>query len=278
MTKITNELFAKKVRYYTTKTFRNMGFGHLGPSLSIVEALTVLFNDVMDFGLDNYKQVDRDWFVLSKGHGGPSYYSTLMLKGFLEEETLYTLNDNGTTLPSHPDRNLVHGVDATTGSLGQGLSQAVGIAKGLKIQGIDRTVYCIIGDGEFNEGQIFESLTFAASQKLDNLVVIIDDNKKQLDGYTKDISVPYKYDMILGGLGYHFDTVNGHNLDDIKTSLNHFKTLKDAPKCLVLDSIKAAGIPYFEELMDNHHLRFNDEDLKQLDAYLVKTEKELEVV
>lgn len=277
MQKVNNERFAKEIRYYSTKTFRNMGFGHLGPSLSIVEILAVLFNDVMNFDVDNYKEIDRDWFVLSKGHGGPAYYSTLMLKGFLEEETLYTLNDNGTTLPSHPDRNLINGVDATTGSLGQGLSQAVGIAKGLKIQGIESNVYCIIGDGEFNEGQIFESLTFAASQKLDNLVVIIDDNKKQLDGYTKDISVPYKFDMILKGLGYHFDEVNGHDLDAIKTSINHLNTLKDAPKCLVLDSVKASGIPYFEEMLDNHHIRFNDQDLAALDEYLAQTKKELEV-
>ena len=255
-----------------------MGFGHIAPSMSIVEIIAVLFNDVMDFGLDNYKSMDRDWFVLSKGHGGPAYYSALMLKGFLTEEDLYTLNANGTKLPSHPDRNLVHGVDATTGSLGQGISQAVGIAKGLKIQGIDRNVYCIIGDGEFNEGQVFEALTFAASQKLDNLVVMIDDNKKQLDGHTRDISVPYDFKMILEGIGYDYEVAKGASVEEIKEKLDGFKTAKNGkPKCLTLDTIKGQGIPYFEEMLNNHHLRFDDEDFAQLDSYLEKTKKELEV-
>lgn len=255
-----------------------MGFGHLAPSMSIVETLSVLFNDVMDFGLDNYKTVDRDWFVLSKGHGGPAYYSTLMLKGFLSEEDLYTLNQNNTKLPSHPDRNLIHGVDATTGSLGQGISQAVGIAKGLQIQGINKNVYCIIGDGEFNEGQVFEALTFASSQKLDNFIVMIDNNKKQLDGYTCDISVPYKFDMILEGLGYDYDEAKGADVDDIKKKLETLRSMKNGkPKCLTLDTIKGQGIKYFEELMDNHHLRFTDEHFVELDKYLELTKKELDV-
>lgn len=278
MKKYSNEEFSKLIRYYTTNTFRKVGFGHLGPSLSIVEVLSVLFNDVMDFSLDNYKDVDRDWFVLSKGHGGPSYYATLMLKGFLEEETLYTLNKNNTTLPSHPDRNLINGVDATTGSLGQGLSQAVGIAKGLKIQNLKGKVYSIIGDGEFNEGQIFEALTFAASKNLDNLTVFIDDNKKQLDGLTKDISVHYDFNKILEGIGFDVVKVDGSNEEAIKEAIEGFNRTNKRPKCVVLDTTKAQGIKYFEELDDNHHNRFTEEDFNALDEYLEKTKKELGVV
>lgn len=272
-----NEVFAKKVRYYTTNTFRKIGFGHLGPSLSIIEVLAVLFNDVMDFDLDNYKSTERDWFVLSKGHGGPAYYSTLMLKGFLLEEDLYTLNQNDTKLPSHPDRNLVHGVDATTGSLGQGLSQAVGIAQGLKLQGLKGNVYCIIGDGEFNEGQIFEGLSFAASHCLDNLVVLIDNNKKQLDGYTCDVSVGYDFEMIVKGIGYHYEKADVSSVKDIKEKLTTLNSLEGKPKLLELDTTKAQGIKYFEDMMDNHHIRFNDEQFSELDAYLNQTKKELDV-
>ena len=232
----------------------------------------------MDFDLDNYQSINRDYFVLSKGHGGPAYYSTLMLKGFLEEKDLYTLNQNNTKLPSHPDRNLVNGVDATTGSLGQGLSQATGLAKGLKILNKDKNVYCIIGDGEFNEGQIFETLTFAASQKLDNLYVFIDNNKKQLDGYTCDISVAYDFKMILEGIGFDFDTADGKSTKDIKEKIDKLNNKNNKPKCIVLDTTKGQGIPYFEEMMNNHHIRFSEEDFKQLDKYLDKTKKELDVL
>ncbi len=277
MKQYSNDQFSKLIRYYTTNMFRKVGFGHLGPSLSIVEVLSVLFNDVMDFSLENYKETSRDWFVLSKGHGGPAYYATLMLKGFFEEEVLYTLNQNGTTLPSHPDRNLIHGVDATTGSLGQGLSQAVGIAKGLKIQNLDGKVYAIIGDGEFNEGQIFEALTFAASQKLDNLVVFIDDNKKQLDGPTEEISVRYDFEKILSGIGFDVKTVDGKDETAIKEGILSFDEHNQRPKCIVLDTIKAQGITYFEEMDDNHHIRFSDQDLEALDAFLDVCRKELDV-
>ncbi len=277
MKQYSNDQFSKLIRYYTTNMFRKVGFGHLGPSLSIVEVLSVLFNDVMDFSLENYKETSRDWFVLSKGHGGPAYYATLMLKDFFEEEVLYTLNQNGTTLPSHPDRNLIHGVDATTGSLGQGLSQAVGIAKGLKIQNLDGKVYAIIGDGEFNEGQIFEALTFAASQKLDNLVVFIDDNKKQLDGPTEEISVRYDFEKILSGLGFDVKTVDGKDETAIKEGILSFDEHNQRPKCIVLDTIKAQGITYFEEMDDNHHIRFSDQDLEALDAFLDVCRKELDV-
>lgn len=277
MKQYSNDQFSKLIRYYTTNMFRKVGFGHLGPSLSIVEVLSVLFNDVMDFSLENYKETSRDWFVLSKGHGGPAYYATLMLKDFFEEEVLYTLNQNGTTLPSHPDRNLIHGVDATTGSLGQGLSQAVGIAKGLKIQNLDGKVYAIIGDGEFNEGQIFEALTFAASQKLDNLVVFIDDNKKQLDGPTEEISVRYDFEKILSGIGFDVKTVDGKDETAIKEGILSFDEHNQRPKCIVLDTIKAQGITYFEEMDDNHHIRFSDQDLEALDAFLDVCRKELDV-
>lgn len=249
-----NEEFALNVRIATCEMLLTAGFGHLGASLSIVETLSVLFNDLMDRSQEG---IDKDWFVLSKGHGGPSYYATLSLKGYFDESVLGTLNKNGTTLPSHPDRLKIPGVDATTGSLGQGISQAVGIARGLKIQGINRNVYCIVGDGEANEGQVYEALLYGSKQKLDNLYIFIDNNKKQLDGYVDEISIEFDFQPFLESMNYETITVNGRDCEEIKQGILSLNQ-KGKPKAIVLDTVKAQGIKYFEELYDNHHLRFDE--------------------
>lgn len=259
----TTEKFATEIRIKTCEMLMNLGFGHLGASLSIVETLAVLYEDVMRVDPNNPKSMERDWFVLSKGHGGPSYYATLALKGYFDVDELMTLNHGGTNLPSHPDRNKTIGVDATTGSLGQGISQAVGIAKGLQIQGIDRNVYCIIGDGELNEGQVFEALIFAKNQNLSNFTVLLDDNKKQLDGLTREISMDLNYHRFFETLGYETYSVDGQSTDDIKEALEKEHT---GPKAIVLDTIKCQGLPYFENLYDNHHLRFGDKEKEILQS------------
>lgn len=187
------EQFALEIRVNILETLNHLGFGHYGGSLSIVETLAVLYGEIMPMTPELFSKKDRDYFVLSKGHAGPALYSTLYLKGFFNQEFLHSLNANGTRLPSHPDKNLTPGVDMTTGSLGQGVSVATGIAYAQVIEKSDHFTYTIVGDGELNEGQCWEAFQFAAHQKLSNLFVFVDDNKKQLDGLTEEICQPGDY-------------------------------------------------------------------------------------
>lgn len=250
------EKFAKNIRKETLKMLLNRGFGHIGGAMSIVETLAVLYSN-MKINPQDPKNLDRDFFVLSKGHAGPSLYSTLALKGFFPLETLMTLNDNGTTLPSHPDRNLTPGIDMTTGSLGQGISAAVGIALGLLRDGSERQVYCIVGDGELNEGQCWEAIQFAANSKLTNFTLLVDNNKKQLDGTTDEICETFSILEKLRSFGFHSMQVKGNSVGEIETALKSDNFGK--PKAIVLDTIKGQGVKYFEDLKANHHVRFNDE-------------------
>ncbi|MGL5582082.1 MAG: transketolase, partial [Cetobacterium sp.] len=225
-------------------------------AMSIVETLAVLYSN-MKINPQDPKNLDRDFLVLSKGHAGPSLYSTLALKGFFPLETLMTLNDNGTTLPSHPDRNLTPGIDMTTGSLGQGISAAVGIALGLLRDGSERHVYCIVGDGELNEGQCWEAIQFAAHFKLTNFTLFVDNNKKQLDGTTEEICETFSILEKLRSFGFHSMQVKGDSVGEIETALKGDNFGK--PKAIILDTIKGQGVKYFEDLKANHHVRFNDE-------------------
>ena len=262
--------FANDIRIATCEMLLKRGFGHLGAALSMVEALAVLYNEILHIDPLDPLMDDRDWFVLSKGHGGPSYYATLALKGYFDKELLLTLNENDTS-PSHPDRTKTIGVDATTGSLGQGVSQAVGIAKALKIKGSKRKVYCIVGDGEMNEGQVYEALVFAVANNLDNFTVLVDNNKKQLDGLTKDISIQYDFKDFYECVGFSTIDVDGSNIDSIRDGL---KLQSSKPKAIILDTIKCQGLPYFENLFDNHHIRFTDEQ-KQILSQEISRLKEI---
>lgn len=263
--------FANSIRIATCEMLIKRGFGHLGAALSMVEALAVLYNDVMDVDPKNPYKENRDWFILSKGHGGPSYYATLALKGYFDRELLLTLNDNDTTLPSHPDRNKTIGVDATTGSLGQGISQAVGIAKALKIKKSHHKVYCIVGDGEMNEGQVYEALVFAVAHNLDNLVILLDNNKKQLDGLTEDISIRFNFKDFFNVLGFDAKDVDGSSVEAIRNAL---MTPSSKPRAIVLDTIKCQGLPYFENLMDNHHIRFTQEQKEILASEITRLKEQ----
>lgn len=250
------EKFAKNIRKETLKMLLNRGFGHIGGAMSIVETLAVLYSN-MKINPKDPKNLDRDFLVLSKGHAGPSLYATLALKGFFPLETLMTLNDNGTILPSHPDRNLTPVIDMTTGSLGQGVSAAVGIALGLLRDGSERQVYCIVGDGELNEGQCWEAIQFAANSKLTNFTLLVDNNKKQLDGTTDEICETFSILEKLRSFGFHSMQVKGNSVGEIETALKSDNFGK--PKAIVLDTIKGQGVKYFEDLKANHHVRFNDE-------------------
>ncbi|WP_207695747.1 transketolase [Enterococcus sp. DIV0212c] len=247
--------FADQIRYYTMRELDNLGFGHFGGSLSIVETLAVLYGKVLNVSPERKDDPDRDYFVLSKGHAGPALYATLFLKGYFDEAFLYSLNQNGTSLPSHPDRIKTPGVDMTTGSLGQGISAATGIAKGNQLLGKSNYTYAIVGDGELNEGQCWEAFQFAAHQKLDHLIVLIDDNKKQLDGYTTDICDPFDFVEKMQAFGFNSWRVDGSDVDAIEVALNQAKQMIGKPTAIVLDTVKGQGVPYFEELVDNHHIR-----------------------
>ena len=180
-------VFAQEIRVEALKTIGSLGFGHVGGSMSVVEALAVLYGSVMKVDPKNPRWEDRDWCVMSKGHAGPAMYATLGLKGFYPLEQAYTLNQPHTNFPSHTDRTKTPGVDLTTGSLGQGMSTATGAALANKVDGRANHVFVFVGDGECDEGQVWEAAQFAAHYKLDNLVCFVDSNKRQLDGSVDDI-------------------------------------------------------------------------------------------
>lgn len=219
---------------------------------------------------------DRDYFILSKGHGGPGLYAALAVKGYFPQEMLYTLNQNGTKLPSHPDKNLTPGVDMTTGSLGQGVSAAVGVALSHKLSSRNNRTFCIVGDGELNEGQCWEAFQFAAHHKLHDLFVFIDDNKKQLDGPTKDIIDPIDFAAKMDAFGFYVYKVDGSDVEAIHQAISQGISQKEKPVAIVLDTIKGQGVRYLEELADNHHIRPNETDTAAIEQAIYELETKLQ--
>jgi transketolase len=270
------ERFAAEIRLRVLKMLNKRGFGHYGGSLSIVEALAVLYGEKLRIDPARPDWKDRDYFILSKGHGGPALYAALALKGYFPEEDLYTLNDNGTKLPSHPDRNLTKGIDMTTGSLGQGISAAVGVALSHKLSERTNDTYTLVGDGELNEGQCWEAIQFAAHHQLHRLTVFIDDNKKQLDGFTKDICNPFDFAKKFEAFGFYALTVKGSSVQDISAAIEAGKLQKEKPVAIVLDSIKGSGVKYLEEKADNHHIRPTKEDQAAIDEAIRVLEHRLQ--
>ena len=249
--------FALEIRIGTVECIKSRGFGHIGGSLSVADLLAVLYGEVMHIDPANPKKVDRDKLVCSKGHAGPAVYATLALKGYFPYEKLFTLNQPGTDLPSHCDRKKTPGVDMTTGSLGQGTSTAVGLALGDRLQGRDCRTYLIVGDGEAEEGQVWEAAMFTAAKKLTNLVWIIDWNKKQLDGYVKDINDPGDFQAKFAAFGFDAVTVDGHDVEKLYEALT--KKAEDKPIAIILDSVKGKGVTAVEETMMNHSMKVGPE-------------------
>lgn len=243
----------------------SFGKGHVGGSLSIVDVLAVLYGKVMNIDPKNPDWEDRDRFVLSKGHSGPALYAALALKGYFPLDMLQTLNQNGTNLPSHADRLKTPGVDMSTGSLGQGASTAIGLALADRNDGkADTYTYLILGDGECQEGQVWESAMFAAQQKLSNLITFVDANKKQLDGYVKDIcdlrSLAEKYTAF----GYNtIETEDGHDVKQIYDAIQKAKECKTKPSVIVLNTVKGKGIAHYEQMFSNHSAGVTEENLKE---------------
>lgn len=271
------KLLCANVRIDILEMLMKFGQGHLGGSMSCVELFAVLYGKQLNVDPKNPKKEDRDQVVLSKGHAGPVWYSTLAERGFFPKDWLFTLNQGGTLLPSHPDRTKTPGVDMTTGSLGQGTSTAAGIATAMKKRGLNSYTYLIVGDGELNEGQCWEAFQYIANYKLNNCIVIIDDNKRQLDGYTKDVINPFSYQEKMKAFGFYTLTAKGDDLEAIDDTINKLKEVKDSAVCMVLDSVKGQGVKYFEELASNHSVKFNEEytneankAIAQLKEYIAK--------
>lgn len=243
---------ALKIRIGSVEALKARGFGHIGGSLSITDALAVLYGSVMRYDPQNPAWEQRDKLVCSKGHAGPAVYATLALEGFFPYEKLVTLNQPGTDLPSHCDRNKTPGIDMTTGSLGQGSSLAVGMAYGDMLKGLDSRTFLIVGDGEADEGQVWEAAMFTAAKKVTNLTWLIDNNRKQLDGYTADVLNPFDFEEKFRAFGFEAISIDGNDLDQLEAALTR-KPI-DHPIAVILNTVKGKGIAEVEQTMSNHSM------------------------
>ena len=243
----------------------------MGGSLSIADTLAVLYGCVMNVDPSDPKKEDRDVIVISKGHSGPAMYAALAAKGYFEENVLDTLNKNNTILPSHTDRLKTPGVDMTTGSLGQGASLAAGAALADRLNGKENYTYLILGDGELDEGQVWESALFVAHQRLTNLITFVDANGKQLDGTTDQVCSLGSIEKKFEAFGYHVISVeNGNDTQQIYDAVMEAQAEKTLPSVIVLHTIKGAGVKKYAEMENCHSTTVSKEDLEifyaELDA------------
>jgi transketolase len=245
--------FAKEIRINIVDCIGSIGVGHIGGCLSIADLLAVLYGRKMRIDKDQPTMQGRDRLVCSKGHAGPAIYATLAAAGFFPKEELLTLNRGGTNLPSHCDMNKTIGVDMTAGSLGQGLSCAVGMAIGSKIRNDGAYIYAIIGDGESQEGQIWEAGMLAAHKKLDNLIVFTDYNKMQIDGTLDEINSLNPLDKKWKAFGFNVLVIDGHDVLAIDKAIEKAKKTKGKPTMIILNTIKGKGIGFVEAAKVGSH-------------------------
>lgn len=246
---------AKEIRKLTIREIGRLSVGHIGGSVDLAELLAVLYFKQMRVNPAEPLWNDRDRFVLSKGHGGPALYATLAMKGFIPMEALDTLNRPGTHLPSHCDRNLTTGIDMTTGSLGQGFSCAVGMALAARMDGLPSIIYTCIGDGESQEGQVWEAAMFAGNRKLDNLIAFTDYNKMQIDGPVEDINGLYPLDEKWKAFGWHVVSVDGHDIAQIDYAIEQAKQIKGRPSMILLNTTKGKGCEFCEGQLSSHSVK-----------------------
>jgi len=248
---------AREIRAMTIEAIGHLGVGHIGGAMSVVDLLALLYFWRMDVDPADPRRADRDQLVLSKGHAGPALYSTLALKGYFPKEWLMTLNVGGTALPSHCDRNRTPGIDMTTGSLGQGISAACGIALGNRLAGIGSRLYCVIGDGECDEGQVWEAAMFAAHYKLDALTAFVDRNGMQIDGRTEEImglgSLTAKWEAF----GWFVQEANGHDMEAMDRAIEAAIASKGKPSMIILDTVKGKGFKPGEGQVASHNMSFD---------------------
>jgi len=254
---------AEGIRLVTLQTLSYIGFGHVGGAMSIIETLAALYGGELKCDPKNPKWEGRDRLVMSKGHAGPALYATLCLRGFFPKEKLFELNQGGGSLPSHCDMHKTPGIDMTTGSLGQGMSTAIGIALGLRLNKSESNTYLILGDGECNEGQVWEGAMFAAHNKLWNLIAFVDWNKQQLDGFTKDVLDIGDIGGKFKTFGWHTQTVDGHDPGRIKTAIKEAKGVANAPSAIILDTVKGYGCNFAEGVANNHHMNFTRDQMEK---------------
>ena len=255
---------AKNIRCDTVRCIGSIGVGHIGGSLSIVDLLTVLYFKQMRVDPNDPKAEGRDRLVVSKGHAGPAVYATLANKGYFPKEELDTLNKNGTKLPSHCDMNKTPGIDMTAGSLGQGFSCAVGIAIASSISHDGAYVYAIIGDGESQEGQIWEAAMYAAHRGLDNLIAFTDYNKYQIDGTVDEICSLGNLEAKWKAFGFDTQVIDGHDLDAIDKAIENAKSIKGKPHMIIMNTIKGKGVDFVEaKKVGSHSMSFTPEDVQK---------------
>ena len=255
--------FSKQIQIETTKEIASLGVGHIGGALSICDLLAVLYGNQMKYDPKNPKWEGRDWLVVSKGHAGPAVYATLALKGFIPMSELETLNRPGTNLPSHCDRTKTPGIDMTTGSLGQGASTAAGIALAHKMDGKPNDTYVIFGDGEIQEGQVWEMALFAPTHKLTNLIAFVDHNGLQIDGPTREVcdvdDIQAKYESF----GWYAQTVDGHDVEAINQAIENAKAQNEKPSMIVLNTVKGHGWSAIENTAGCHSMNINADQLAE---------------
>ena len=267
---------ACKVRMGAIKGVHAAKAGHPGGSLSAADLFTYLYFKELRIDPKNPKWEDRDRFVLSKGHTAPGLYAALALRGYFPEEDLLTLRQIGSHLQGHPNMNLTPGVDMSTGSLGQGVSTAAGMALAAKYQGKDCRVYTLLGDGEIQEGEVWEAFMFAHHYKLDNLCVIIDNNGLQIDGRVEDVMSPYPIPEKLRAFGFQVYEIDGHDFEQMETAFNQARETKGVPSAIVMKTVKGKGVSFMENQAGWHGKAPNDEEfeiaMKELSAQLAEVE------
>lgn len=270
------KITATNVRKGVIEGVFNAKAGHPGGSLSAADIFTYLYFVEMNVDPQNPKKEDRDRFVLSKGHVAPGYYSTLAQRGFFPVEELKTLRQIGSRLQGHPDMKGIPGVDMSSGSLGQGISTACGMAKAAKLQNKDYRVYTLLGDGEIEEGQVWEAAMFAAHNKLDNLVVIVDNNGLQIDGAIADVMSPYPIDKKFEAFNFHVINTDAHDFEALAKAFDEARATKGKPTAIIAKSVKGKGVSYMENNVAWHGTAPNKEQydiaMADLDAILADLE------
>ena len=270
MTNLELQIMANKVRKNIIRSIHSAKAGHPGGSLSAADIFTYLYFEEMNVDPADPQNPDRDRFVLSKGHTAPGLYAALALKGFFPVEDLITLRKLGSYLQGHPDMIKTPGVDMSTGSLGQGVSAAVGIALAGKLDKKDYRVYTLLGDGEVQEGQVWEAAMFAGFRKLDNLVVIVDNNNLQIDGKIDEVCSPYPLEDKFAAFHFHVISIDAHDFDSLRAAFKEAKETKGMPTAIIAKSTKGKGVSFMENSAAWHGVAPNDE---QCEAALQELER-----
>ena len=260
MTTLELQKIANEVRKGIVTAVHSAKAGHPGGSLSAADVFTYLYFEEMNVDPKNPKDPDRDRFVLSKGHTAPGYYSVMAQKGYFPVEELTTLRKLGSRLQGHPSMHYMDGIDMSSGSLGQGISAAVGMALGARMTGKDFRVYTLLGDGELEEGQVWEASMFAGHRKLDNLVVIVDNNGLQIDGRIDDVCSPYPIDKKFEAFNFHvINVADGNDFDQLRAAFKEARETKGMPTAIIMKTVKGKGVSFMENQASWHGVAPNDE-------------------